>query len=234
VLLVVLAAAGAVTYFTVTPIEASGELGSSEQTSNLLWTNLIEFPYLVQGIVGGWPLGWNDTSLPAFISVIGLVVLGSVAYAGLSQVWGNKGVALAVTFAAFIGFPIVFMQTQGISVGEVVQSRYLLPLFAVLIAAVMIPERVKKPVRIQRVPAILIACGLWISSSLAIWANAHRYSSVAVESSNGVNNLFSADIIWSYGPPLIVTITVGVLAGAVLMVGVFTGSTSRQSCSECK
>jgi hypothetical protein len=234
VLLVVLAVAGAVTYFTVTPIEASGELGTSEQTSNLLWTNLIEFPYLVQGIVGGWPLGWNDTPLPAFISVIGLFVIGSVTYIGLSQVWVKKAVALAIAFIAFIGFPIVFMQSQGILVGEVVQSRYLLPLFAVLVTVVMIPERVKVPIRIQRVSVILIASGLWISSSLALWANAHRYSSVAVESSNDVNNLFSTDIVWSFGPPLIVTTTVGILAGAVLMVGVFTGSTSRQSCSECK
>ena len=227
-LLVALAVAGAVTYFLVTPIEASGELGTSEPGSNLLWTNLIEFPYLVQGIVGGWPLGWNDTPLPAFISVIGLLVIGAVTYVGLSHVWVNKAAALAFTFIAFIGFPLVFMQTQGIAVGEVVQSRYLLPLFAVLITVVMIPARVKNPIQIQRVPAILITLGLWISSSLAIWVNAHRYSSAAADTSDGGNNLFSADIVWSYGPPLIVTVTVGVLAGAVFVAGVFVGSSERR------
>jgi hypothetical protein len=221
VLLVVLAVAGAVTYFLVTPIEASGELGTSEQTSNLLWTNLVELPYLVQGIVGGWPLGWNDTPLPAFISVIGLLVIGAIAYVGLSHLWVNKGVALAVTFLAFIGFPLVFMQTQGISVGEVVQSRYLLPLFSVLITVIMISARVKKPIQIRRFPAILIALGLWISSSLAIWANAHRYSSATADTSTGVSSLFSADIVWSYGPPLVVTTTVAVLAGAVFVAGIF-------------
>ena len=226
-LLVVLAVAGVVTYFMVTPIEASGELGTSEQSSNLLWSNLVEFPNLVQGIVGGWPLGWNDTALPAFVSVIGLLVIGAIAYVGLSHVWAKKAVALTVTFIAFIGFPLVFMQTQGIAVGEVVQSRYLLPLFAVLIATVMIPERVKKPIRIQRVPVTLIACGLWISSSLAIWVNAHRYSSVAVDGSRGVSSLFSADIVWSYGPPLVVTITVAVLAGAVFIAGIFIGSSEK-------
>jgi hypothetical protein len=228
-LLLVLALAGVVTYFMVTPIEASGELGTSEPGSNLLWTNLIEFPYLVQGIVGGWPLGWNDTVLPAFVSVIGLLVIGAITYVGLSRVWVNKAVALGVTFVAFVGFPLVFMQTQGIAVGEVVQSRYLLPLFAVLITVVMIPARVKNPIQIQRVPVILIACGLWISSSLAIWANAHRYSSVATDNSGGVSSLFSVDIVWSYGPPLIVTITVGVLAGAVFVAGVFMGSHVRES-----
>ena len=227
-LLLVLALAGVVTYFMVTPIEASGELGTSEPGSNLLWTNLIEFPYLVQGIVGGWPLGWNDTVLPAFVSVIGLLVIGAITYVGLSRVWVNKAVALGITFAAFVGFPLVFMQTQGIAVGEVVQSRYLLPLFAVLVAVVMIPTRVKTPIQIQRVPVILIVCGLWISSSLAIWANAHRYSSVAADSSGGFSSLFSADIVWSYGPPLIVTITVGVLAGAVFVSGVFVGSSERR------
>ena len=226
-LLAVLAVAGAVTYFIVTPIQAEGELGTSEQSSNLLWSNLVEFPNLVQGIVGGWPLGWNDTPLPAFVSVIGLLVIGAIAYAGLAHVWAKKAVALTVTFIAFIGFPLVFMQTQGIAVGEVVQSRYLLPLFAVLISVVMIPARAKKPIRIQRVPAILIACGLWISSSLAIWVNAHRYSSVAVDGSRGVNDVFSADIVWSYGPPLVVTITIAVLAGAVFVAGVFIGSSER-------
>jgi hypothetical protein len=225
--MVVLAVAGAVTYFIVTPIEAAGELGTSEQSSNLFWTNLIQFPYLVQGIVGGWPLGWNDTALPAFVSVIGLLVIGAIAYVGLSHVWANKVVALTFTFIAFIGFPLIFMQTQGIAVGEVVQSRYLLPLFAVLITVVMIPARVKKPIQIQRVPAILIFCGLWISSSLAIWVNVHRYSSVAADGSNGVNDVFSADIVWSYGPPLIVTVTVAVLAGAVFVAGVFIGSSER-------
>ena len=229
-LLVALAVAGAVTYFMVTPIQASGELGTSEQTSNLLLTNLVEFPYLVQGIVGGWPLGWNDTVLPAFISIVGLLVIGAIAYVGLSHLWVNKSVALAVTFIAFIGFPLVFMQTQGIAVGEVVQSRYLLPLFAVLITVVMIPARVKTPIQVQRVPVILIAIGLWISSGLAIWANAHRYSSAVVDTSSGSINLFSADIVWSYGPPLFLTITVAVLAGAVFVTGVFSGSGMR----ECK
>lgn len=229
VLLVMLAVAGAVTYFMVTPIQASGELGTSEQTSNLLLTNLVEFPYLVQGIVGGWPLGWNDTPLPSFISVIGLLVIGAIAYVGLSHLWVNKVVALTVTFIAFIGFPLVFMQTQGIAVGEVVQSRYLVPLFAVFIAVVMIPARVKKPIEIQRAPAIVIMLGLWISSSLAIWTNAHRYSSAAADSSNGVNNLFSADIVWSYGPPLFLTITVAVLVGGVFVAGVLSGSASREN-----
>jgi hypothetical protein len=214
----------------VTPIQASGELGTSEQTSNLLWTNLVEFPFLVQGIVGGWPLGWNDTPLPAFISVIGLLVIGAIAYVGLSHLWVNKIVALVVTVIAFIGFPLVFMQAEGIAVGEVVQSRYLLPLFAVLVTVMMIPARVKKPIQIQRVPAIVIAFGLWISSGLAIWTNAHRYSSTAAETSIGFSDLFSVDIAWSYGPPLFLTITVAVLAGAVFVSGVFAGSVVR----ECK
>ncbi len=229
ILVLALAVAGAVTYFLVTPIQASGDLGTSEQTSNLLWTNFVEFPYLVQGIVGGWPLGWNDTPLPAFISVIGLLVIGAIAYVGLSHLWVNKVVVLVVTFMAFVGFPLVFMQTQGIAVGEVVQSRYLLPLFAVLITVVMIPARVKKPIEIQRNPAIVIAVGLWISSSLAIWTNAHRYSSTEGGNSGGFSDLFSVDIVWAYGPPLFLTITVAVLAGAVFVAGVFAGSAAREN-----
>lgn len=217
-LVLALAVIGLFTYLTVTPIESAGELGTAEPTANLLWTNLVEFPFLVQGIVGGWPLGWNDTELPALVSVVGLLVIGAITYAGLSRVWANKIGGLMIAFGAFVGFPLVFMQSQGVSVGEVVQSRYLLPLFAVLLAVVMIPRRGNAPLPLQRAPALLIAGGLWLSSSVSLWANAHRYGSA------GEENLFSVDIVWSYGPPLMFTIAVAVIAGGIFVAGVVAGS----------
>lgn len=215
ILVVTMGVIGAVTYFTVTPLETSGELGTSKEVPDLFWNNLIELPQLIQGIVGGWPLGWNDTTLPSLVSVVGLAVVGALIFAGISHMWVNKLVAALIAFVAFIGFPLVFMQTQGVSVGEVVQSRYLLPLFTLLMAVIMLMPRVKEPLVLPRIPAVVITIGLWVSAGVAFWANAHRYS---VGNSLG---LFDVSINWSYGPPLWVTTTLAVISSGVFIAGVF-------------
>lgn len=211
----VMAMIGVVTYLTVTPLQTSGELGTSKDVPDLFLNNLIDLPQLIQGIVGGWPLGWNDTVLPSVVSVIGLLVVGALFFAGMSHLWMNKSIAVAVAFVAFLGFPLAFMQTQGVSVGEVIQSRYLLPLFSVLIFVIMLMPRMKEPLNLPRGAAIVMAAGVWLTSSLAFWTNAHRYS---VGDTFG---LFEVSVFWSYGPPLWVTTTLVVVASAIIVAGTF-------------
>lgn len=214
-IVLVMAIVGVVTYLTVTPLETSGELGTSKEVPDLFLNNVIDLPQLIQGIVGGWPLGWNDTVLPSLVSVIGLLVLGALIFAGMSHLWLNKSIATAIAFIAFLGFPLAFMQTQGVSVGEVIQSRYLLPLFSALIFVVMLTPKAKEPLSLPRGPAMVMAVGVWVSASLALWANAHRYSV------GGTVGLFDVSVLWSYGPPLWLTTTLAVIASAVVAAGVF-------------
>jgi len=218
-LLVAIALIGVYTYFTTTPLTGSGSLGTSEPDSDLLWTNLFNIPELIQGIVGGWPLGWNDTVLPAVIPVIGLLVIGALAYAGLGSTWPLKNVAMLLGLGALIGLPLLFMQSQGVAVGEVIQSRYLLPLFGLLLVVTLLPKSVGKPIKLTRTAAIVIGVSLWFALNLSWWVNMHRYA-VGTDSP-----FFDTGIVWSYGPPVLVTTAMALGASAALIAGIIAPST---------
>jgi hypothetical protein len=151
-------------------------LGSQQQDADLFMINLFNVPDLIQGIVGGWPLGWNDTVSSAVVPVIGLLSVGALAYVGISTTWLSQNVAISAGVIGLIGFPLLFMQSQGIALGEVVQSRYLLPLFALLICAVLMPRKISAPLLINRRAGFAIAISLWFTLNLSWWVNAHRYS----------------------------------------------------------
>jgi hypothetical protein len=217
-LLVALALIGIYTYFATTPLTGGGSLGTSEPDTDLLWSNLFNIPELIQGIVGGWPLGWNDTALPAVIPVVGLLVIGALAYAGLGSTWRSKNIAMFISLVALIGFPLLFMQSQGVAVGEVIQSRYLLPLFGLLLVIILLPKSVNKPLKLTRTAGIVIGVSLWFSLNLAWWVNVHRYA-VGTDS-----HFFDTNFVWSYGPPVLVTAAVTLGASAALIAGIVVPS----------
>lgn len=217
-ILLAMALLGIWTYFTVTPLSGETVLGSAEPTANLLWNNVVNFPSLIYGIVGDWPLGWNDTPLPSLVSVVGILVVGALMYAGLSEVSARKLLVAALAFIALVGFPVTFLQSQSAGVNEVIQSRYLLPLFAIFIFVVLLSVRVNEPIRLSKAPIVLIAIALWISSSVAFWANTHRYSM-----GNSVS-LFEVDVAWSPIPSLAGTTLLAVISSGIFICGVFAHS----------
>ena len=219
-LLMGIAVVGAYTYLVTTPLTEAGSLGSQQQDADLFWTNLFNVPDLIQGIVGGWPLGWNDTVLPAVVPVIGLLVLGALAYVGISTTWFSKNVAISAGLVGLIGFPLLFMQSQGVAVGEVIQSRYLLPLLALLMFALLMPRKINAPVLINRRAGFVIAISLWFTLNLSWWVNAHRYS-VGADAP-----FFDANAAWSYGPPLLITAALALGSSAIFIAGCFAPSLS--------
>jgi len=221
-LLVGIAIVGAYTYLVTTPLTESGSLGSQQKDADLFWTNLFNVPDLIQGIVGGWPLGWNDTVLPAVVPVIGLLILGALAYVGISTTWLSKNVAISAGVVGLIGFPLLFMQSQGVAVGEVVQSRYLLPLFALLMFLVLLPKKIKSPLLINRRAGFVIATSLWFTLNLSWWVNAHRYS-VGADAP-----FFEVNAAWSYGPPLLITSALALSSSAIFVAGCFAPSLNKR------
>ena len=194
-------------------------MGTTDAGAGLFLTNLVYLPTLFQGIVGGWNLGWNDTLMPPFIPVIGTVVVGALLYRGLQEPTARKLVTVALAAGALVAVPIVFLQSQRLGVGEVVQPRYLLPLLTLLLGVVSLGPRLGRPLRLAATPAIIIAVGLTLSALLAFWANAHRYFA-----GNGFG-LFDpkVDPAWttSSGIPLLVIVVINVLATAVYVSGLF-------------
>ena len=211
------------TYVTVSPVDvvapSGAAMGTTDAGAGLFLTNLVYLPTLFQGIVGGWNLGWNDTLMPPFIPVIGTVVVGALLYRGLQEPTARKLVTAALAAGALVAVPIVFLQSQHLGVGEVVQPRYLLPLLTLLLGVVSLGPRLGRPLRLPVTPAIIIVVGLTLSALLAFWANAHRYFA-----GNGFG-LFDPKVepAWSTssGIPLLVIVVMTVLATAVYVSGIF-------------
>ena len=84
-LVVVIALAGALTYLNRGQPLTGGDstLGTADAGAGLLLTNLAYFPVLVQGVVGGWNLSWNDVLMPPLVPVVGVLILGALLYRGL-------------------------------------------------------------------------------------------------------------------------------------------------------
>lgn len=210
-------------YVTVTPVDvvaSSGSaLGTTDAGAGLLLTNLVYLPTLFQGIVGGWNLGWNDTLMPPLIPIIGTVVVGALLYRGLQEPTARKLVTAALAAGALVAVPIVFLQSQRLGVGEVVQPRYLLPLLTLLVGVVSLGPRFGRPLPLPVTPAIIMAVGLTVSAVLAFWANAHRYFA-----GSGFG-LFDPKVepAWTTatGIPLAAIAVVTIVATAVFISGLF-------------
>lgn len=151
---------------------ASGDpMGAADRGIGLLLTNLTYVGVYVQGVVGGWPLSWNDVVLPPSIPIIGTLVLGAVIALGMRTMTARKAWALAVAAAAFVSVPLVFLQREGLGVGDVVQPRYIAPLL-LLVVVVSLLDADEFPHAARWVMTI----GLTINASLSWWVFTHRFT----------------------------------------------------------
>ena len=192
-------------------------MGTADRGAGLLLTNLVQLPVLIRGVVGDAALGWNDTGLPPLVPAVGVLVLGGLAWAGLSTLTARKSWAAAIALLALMAIPLWFLQKEGLGVGEVVQPRYLLSLLSLLMATLLLGSGMDSPLRLPRVPVRWAAAGLSVAGVLAFWANAHRY---AAGSEVGI---FDPGMVpaWtsSTGVPLVVTTLVVTVSTTVLMWG---------------
>lgn len=216
-LVAVLALAGAVTYLNRGQPLTGGDstLGTADAGAGLLLTNLAYFPVLVQGVVGGWNLSWNDVVMPPLVPVVGVLILGALLYRGLQAPSRRTLVAAGIAVLALVAVPIAYLQSQRLGVGEVVQPRYVLPLLTLVVGVVSVGPRLGRPLPLPRVPMWAMAAGLSISGILAFWAYVHRFTS-----GSGVG-LFDRDAVGAAvstgGAPVWLT-TLVVAAGTVVLV----------------
>ena len=205
----------------------SGGMGGTEPGVGLLVTNIVYLPVYLSGAVGSMALGWNDTALPPLVFVFGVLVLGALAYRGVLVLPRRKLIATLVALAALALVPLVFLQREGLGVGEVVQARYLLPLIVVLFATVSLALPYGRPSRaglpLARPAAWLIAVAMSASAGLSLWVHAHRYAA------GSTRGLFDIDLTMEWtgllSVPLMMVVSVGVLATIgyqiVAMIGVY-------------
>jgi len=218
-LLIVIAFVGLARFATFgTP--GSGEIGGmggTEPGAGLLLTNIVFLPVYLSGAVGGMAIGWNDTPLPPMVFVFGVLALGGLAYRGVQRLSRHKAVAVALALLALVVVPLVFLQREGLGVGEVVQARYLLPLIVVLFATLSVPIGYARPrmpaLPLPRAAAWSIGVAMATTASISLWVNAHRYAA------GSTRGLFDLDLQMNWtgllAIPLPLVVAIGVLASIV-------------------
>lgn len=178
-----LVAAAVAVYVTTSSLAVAGvgfggggsPLGSADAGMGLLLTNVVHLPVLLQGMVGGWALGWNDAAMPPAVFVSGVFVLGMLALRGLQVASPRVAVATALCALGLIGVPLLFLQIQQLGVGELVQPRYLLPLLTIAIATVSLGADDGTPAPMRPLVAGVIALITFATATVAHWTLLHRY-----------------------------------------------------------
>lgn len=225
VVLLSLASAAAVVYVATSSLAIAGvgfdgsgaPLGTSDAGLGLLLTNLVQLPVLLQGIVGGWALGWNDAAMPPAVFVPGVFVLGAVAFRGLQDASHRVVVATGIAFTGLVAVPMLFLQVHRLGVGELVQPRYLLPLLSVAVATLSLGADDGAPPPMRRLLAGGLGAIAAASAAVASWALLHRFAAGADQP------LFARDLVIGWAPatgilPTVVITTVATLVFVALVL----------------
>ena len=236
VVLLVLATIGLVQFatFGAPGGDDGGRMGGAEPGLGLFLTNVVYLPVYVIGAVGGMALGWNDTVLPPLVGVFGLLAVGALMARGLQDVPRPKGIALLVALGATAAVPLVFLQREGLGVGEVVQARYLLPLMLVLMLTLSLRVPYSRTtdggLPLPGVLAWVIGLGVAAAASVSLWVHAHRYAA------GNERGLFDIDLILEWTGlvpvPLPVTVGVGVVASVIFVAAALIGARADAATTE--
>jgi len=178
----IVAGAGALTFALTSQVsEASSGVWPAGQPHGLtpialLSDNFQEFPRFIFGFLGDSALGWLDTPLPAFVTLVGSLMLGVSLVLATQDFWLGKAVALTLLMLFVLAPPLFILQANSYVVtGGEVQARYLLPPFLTLLGVSLLTRGssiwpLTKSFRL--VFSILLAA----SGGLAIWTNSIRYA----------------------------------------------------------
>lgn len=174
--------------------------------------NLLNIPNLWVGALGGWGLGWLDTTMPATVSVFASAVFFGAIAIGIHRLAWRKSVALALSVAAAWGVPFVLLVQSQAVIGTQVQPRYILPLLVILIGVATLDV---DPVRSWKGPRFLLAgFALTVAAGLAIHTNIRRYTTGIDD--RAIDPGVRAEWWWSIAPPPLLVVVLAVLTfGAI-------------------
>lgn len=172
--------------------------------------NLLTLPDLFVGVFGTWGLGWLDTPMPQSVwafgaaSFVGVVV---VSWQRMNKVATLVTAGLLVIMAAL---PLYVLQRSLAHVGELLQPRYLLPLYVLLgfIALLTFEEGM---FNISKFTKTLLVLCLSAANSMALYVNIDRYVHGA-SIKTGPNLDIGAEWWWDSAPAPMFVFIAGSLA----------------------
>jgi hypothetical protein len=184
---------------------ASGLLGSTsiDRTPySALFNNLMRLPVFIMGALGvprsGGDLGWLDTQMPELVSGLVLFTAAGVVLFSLKKRSRYESSALTISILAVLVIPISMLYLDNAIVGELVQSRYVLPLLLLAIGVLTSGIRVDKSEFLPRKFRIIGAVFLSIAYGVALHTTMRRYiTGNDVTDWNLDNNL---EWWWTAGP----------------------------------
>ncbi len=180
-------------------------------------SNLLAAPTLWMGALGGWGLGWLDTSMPAAVSVLAGAVLWGAVFIGLRHVDVRRGIAVTASIAAMWLVPVVLLGRSRMMVGELIQPRYLVPLMIITVGVASYRWNAARAWRGMRL--ILAAAALTIANIIALHINIQRYTTGTDRLSTDPGR--DAEWWWAYAPSPMVVWVGGSLAFAGLFVALW-------------
>lgn len=152
----------------------TGQSGDNNPLA-ILGKNIANLPWLWSGFSGGMGIGWLDTVLPYSTWMLAAVLVWGVLFMRLGQI-SKKGLLAAAGIVTLLTLiPLLVLQSNLAVVGENVQSRYLYPLFLILVSVVLFSSDGESKI-FNRVQVMLIVALLMVSQTLAISSNMTRYS----------------------------------------------------------
>lgn len=151
------------------------DIVTSKGTWGLLLRNFVDLPSLYVGVFGGSNLGWMDTPMPSFVWVSQTLIFGALLLVCVSALRSRPAyIAVVVALIAMITVPLEVLQASGAPVGVLVQPRYVLPLLALTVAA-LITEGIDRLINNR---LLFLACLIVVAcaNSIALTTNILRYS----------------------------------------------------------
>jgi hypothetical protein len=183
--------------------------------------NFVGVPGLWTGALGGWPLGWIDTDMPAIVMTFCSAVFAGAVFIGLRRIAPRRAVAVALAFAAAWLVPFILLAQSHAIVGSIVQPRYVLPLLVILLGVVSCAPAIEWW---WRGPRVLVAvAALAVAQAIALLATERRYT---VGTDDSPQKMLTAPEWWWVGAPAPVLVwAIGSLAfaGALVLLAVAIG-----------
>lgn len=214
-----------------------GEMaGSRPQEVNILSGFLHTLPEIQRLWVGNFGmqnLGWGDTVMPAAVWVTSIALVSALVFHGLSLgMRGRKAIAVALVGFAAVFIPSWVIVQNVVSVGDLVQPRYVLPL-QVIFAGVVLAGFHQMDLGLSRVQIWVVVIGLSAANAAALYKNLRRY--LTGTDYGGVNldsNIewwwhsvpFSPNFVWAAG-----SLAFGLLLAFVMRALPITPPTSFQN-----
>jgi hypothetical protein len=149
-----------------------GSINPERDWSEVLTYNILNSYKLFNGLLGGWGINWLDFPLPQYIFLIlqlSILIVLAIAFAKFNKMF-------AIGALGLVGMLLIYLWILQIDlnlIGEMVQPRYLYPLFIFSLGFMVFSS--DKLLLLSNNYKFLLALGFTIPNSLAMLYTLRRY-----------------------------------------------------------